>query len=258
MDGQANSVETGGQKVTCSVPPGCRLLDQPRRFSAPILFRRNRGACFGGCLVLAIVVFLLVAAVFWGAISTYQGVYRMTAAEARRLEPPPSAADERSFRLKLAALQEAMAGGRQSEVHFTANDLNAWFFADGRNRDLAQHMRFRTEGDWVVAEVTFPLSFVSDVPFFPSLHHRFFNGRLAARLKVNNGQLDVQNFDVEANGKRLPWLFSTQSYRNIAAEAVRRGIAERLPAGNAVLTHLLSLRVVNNDIIVTVRGRSQE
>ncbi len=244
------------EEPTRRVSAGHPMLDRQPAFR--VLFRRDSGACFGGCLVLAIVGFLLVAAVLWGAISTYQGAYRMTSAEPRRLEPPPSAADERSFRLKLAALQEAMVSGREAEIHFTANDLNAWFFGDGRNRDLAQHMRFRTEADWVVAEVTFPLTFVSDVPFFPSLRHRFFNGRMAARFKVNRGQLEVQNFDVEANGKRLPWLFSTQSYRSIASEAVRRGIAERLPAGDAVLAHLLSVRVANNDIIVRVRGRSQE
>jgi hypothetical protein len=150
---------------------------------------------------------------------------------------------------------EAIAKGKETEFHFTANDVNAWVFGDGRNSDLARHLRFRTEGDWLVAEVSVPLRLVTDVPFLPSLHARFFNGRAAARLKVNNGQLDVDNFDVEANGKRLPWLFSNRSYRLVAAEALRRGVAGRLPEGNQLLERLESIKVENNEIIMKVRGR---
>jgi hypothetical protein len=226
----------------------------------PILLKTASGGsqagfCFGGCLLIGIVAFIIFGAVVWGAVSTYQGAYRMTSAEPRRLEPPPSLADERALRLKLAALQEAVANGRDAEFRFSANDLNAWLFADGRNNDLAQHLRFRTEGDWLVAESSFPLSFVSDVPFFPSLHRRYFNGRVAARLKITHGDLAVENFDVEANGKRLPWLFSNQSYRTIAAEVLRRGISDRLPGGDTLLAHLQSVRVENNEIIVKVQGR---
>jgi hypothetical protein len=32
-----------------------------------------------------------------------------------------------------------------AEVSFSANDLNAWLFADGRNAAFADHFRFRTE-----------------------------------------------------------------------------------------------------------------
>ena len=53
---------------------------------------------------------------------------------------------------------------------------------------------------------------MADVPLFPSIHSRYFNGRIAARLTIEHGEFKLQNFDVESNGKQLPWLFTGQSY----------------------------------------------
>ena len=61
-----------------------------------------------------------------------------------------------------------------AEVRLSANDLNAWFFADGRNAAFADHFRFRTEADWLVADLSVPLSFMADAPLFPSIRSRYF------------------------------------------------------------------------------------
>jgi hypothetical protein len=214
----------------------------------------QNGSCNGGCLVLLIAVCLVVGAIGWGAISTYQGAYQMTSPAPRAFEPVPGPAEERAFRLKLQAAQEALAHGEETEIRFSPNDLNAWFFANGRNADFADHLRFRTEADWLVAELSVPLSFMVDLPLFPPIRNRYFNGRMAARLTVENGELKIQNLDLEGNGKRLPWLFTGQSYKQTITEAMNKGMVTRLPEGDQLLRRLQSIKVENNEIVVKLRG----
>jgi hypothetical protein len=215
---------------------------------------RDRGFCASGCLFFSAVILVLVGAALWGALSTYQGAYQMTSAEPRKFEPPPTAAEENAFRLKLEALRDAVLKGDSAEFRFSANDLNAWLFANGRNSDLADHLRFRTEADWLVAEVSVPLSFMSEIPPLPSLRTRFFNGRVAARLGVENGVLKVENFDLEGNGKRLAWLFTGAPYKQSIADGLQKGIRARLPEGDLLLSRLESIRIENYDIVVKFRA----
>jgi hypothetical protein len=215
---------------------------------------RDRGFCASGCVFFSAVILVLVGAALWGALSTYQGAYQMTSAEPRKFEPPPTAAEENAFRLKLEALRDAVLKGDSAEFRFSANDLNAWLFANGRNSDLADHLRFRTEADWLVAEVSVPLSFMSEIPLLPSLRTRFFNGRIAARLGVENGVLKVENFDLEGNGKRLAWLFTGAPYKQSIADGLQKGIRARLPEGDVLLSRLESIRIENNDIVVKFRA----
>ena len=210
----------------------------------------NRGFCVSGCLFFSAVILVLIGAAVWGALSTYQGAYQMTSAEPRKFEPPPIATEEDAFRLKFEALRDAVLKGDSAEFRFSAKDLNAWLFANGRNSDLADHLRFRTEGDWLVAEVSVPLGFMNEVPLLPSLRNRFFNGRLAARLGVEKGVLKVQNFDLEGNGKRLAWLFTGAPYKQSITDALQKGIRARLPEGDLVLSRLESFGIENNDIVV--------
>jgi hypothetical protein len=214
----------------------------------------ENGSCNGGCLVLLVAGFLVIAAIAWGAISTYQGAYQMTSASQRTFEPVPSVTEEKAFRLKIQAAQEAITRGQGIEIRFSANDLNAWFFAGGRNADFADHFRFRTEADWLIADLSVPLSFMADVPLLPSIRNRYFNGRIAARLTIENGELKIQNFDVEGNGKRLAWLFTGQSYKQTLTDAMNKGIETRLPEGDQLVHRIESIRVENNQIIVKLRG----
>jgi hypothetical protein len=226
--------------------------------TGPHLRRKTRfsenGSCNGGCLVLLLAAFLVLAAIVWGGISTYQGAYQMTSASPRTFEPVPGAADEKAFRLKVQTAQEAITHGQTTEIRFSANDLNAWFFAGGRNADFADHLRFRTEADWLVADLSVPLSFMADVPFQPSIRSRYFNGRIAARLTIDNGELKIQNLDVEGNGKRLPWLFTGQSYKQTLTDAMNKGIETRLPEADPLAHRIESIRVENGEIIVKLRG----
>jgi len=219
--------------------------------------RRRRvegGFCVGGCAVLAVVVLIIVGAMVWGAYSTYQGAYLMTSPRPRSFEPIPSVGEQNAARLKWRTLQDALREGYEVEFRFTADDLNAWFFADGKNADLIPHLRFRTLDDWIVAEVSVPLRFMADFPLLPSLRDRFFNGRIAARLAIEKNELKITSLDLEGNEHRLPWLFTGQGYRDTVTQTLEQGIRGRLPDGEMFLSRLDSIRVENGQIVVRFKG----
>jgi hypothetical protein len=216
--------------------------------------RVQGGFCVGGCVVLSVVLLVIVGAVLWGAYSTYQGAYMMTSPQPRSFEPVPPLGEQNAARLKWKAFQDALQKGDEVEFRFTADDLNAWFFADGKNADLIPHLRFRTLDDWIVAEVSVPLHFMADVPMLPSLRDRFFNGKIAARLAIEKNTLKITGLDIEGNDHRLPWLFTGQGYRDTVTQTLEQGIRARLPNGDLFLSHLDSIRVENGQIVVRFRG----
>jgi hypothetical protein len=217
-------------------------------------FRVEGGFCVGGCFLLAIVLAVLVGAVLWGAYSTYQGAYLMTSPNPRSFEPIPSVAEQNAARLKWKILEDALRNGDALEFRFSADDLNAWFFADRKNSDLIPHLRFRTIDDWIVAEVSIPLNFMADVPMLPSMRSRFFNGKIAGRLAIEKNELKITGLDIEGNDHRLPWLFTGQGYRDTVTQTLEQGIRTRLPDGDAFLSRLDSIRVENGQIVVRLRG----
>jgi hypothetical protein len=217
-------------------------------------FRVQGGFCVGGCVILAAVVLLIVGAVLWGAYSTYQSAYLMTSPHPRTFEPVPSLAAQNAARLKWSTLQDALKKGDEVEFRFTADDLNAWFFADGKNVDLIPHLRFRTLDDWLVAEVSVPLTFMAEIPMLPSFRSRFFNGKIATRFAVEKNELKIAGLDIEGNDHRLPWLFTGQGYRDTVTQTMEQGIRARLPNGDVFLSRLDSIRVENGEIIVRFHG----
>ncbi len=216
--------------------------------------RVEGGFCAGGCAVLAVVVLIIFGAVVWGAYSTYHGAYLMTSPRPRSFEPIPSVGEQNAARLKWRALQDALREGDEVEFKFTADDLNAWFFADGKNADLIPHLRFRTYEDWIVAEVSVPLHFMADIPMLPSLRDRFFNGKIAARLAIEKNELKITSLDLEGNEHRLPWLFTGQGYRDTVTQTLEQGIRGRLPGGEMFLSRLDSIRVENGQVVVRFKG----
>ena len=218
-------------------------------------FRSEGGYCLGGCLILLAVIVLIVGAVLWGAISTYQGIYQMTSPQPRSFEPIPSIAEQNAIRLKWRVLIDALQKGEEAEFRFSADDLNAWFFGDGKNADLIPHIRFRTTEDWIVAEVSIPLNFVAEIPTLPSLRSRFFDGKIAARLAIEKNELKINSLDIEGNGHRLPWLFTGQGYRDTVQQTLEQGIRARLPEGDAFLSRLESIRVENDQIVVRFKAQ---
>jgi hypothetical protein len=218
-------------------------------------FRSEGGYCLGGCLILLAVIVLIVGAVLWGAISTYQGIYQMTSPQPRSFEPIPSIAEQNAIRLKWRVLLDALQKGEEAEFRFSADDLNAWFFGDGKNADLIPHIRFRTTEDWIVAEVSIPLNFVAEIPTLPSLRSRFFDGKIAARLAIEKNELKINSLDIEGNGHRLPWLFTGQGYRDTVQQTLEQGIRARLPEGDAFLSRLESIRVENDQIVVRFKAQ---
>jgi hypothetical protein len=217
-------------------------------------FRFQSGFCAGGCILLAVVMLVIVGAVLWGAYSTYQGAYMMSSPAPRTFEPIPSLAEQNAARLKWNALRDALEKGNEVEFKFTANDLNAWFYAGGKNADLIPHLRFRTLDDWIVAEVSVPLSFMAEIPMLPSFRGRFFNGKIATRLAIEKNVLKITGLDIEGNEHRLPWLFTGQGYRDTVTQTMEQGIRARLPDGDIFLSRLDSIRVENGQIIVRFRG----
>jgi hypothetical protein len=217
--------------------------------------RSEGGFCVGGCFVLAFVMLLITGAIFWGAYSTYHGVYQMTSPQPRSFEPIPSVNEQNAVRLKWKALENSLQNGDSAEFRFTADDLNAWFFADGKNSDLVPHLRFRIIDDWIVAEVSVPLNFMAKVPLLPSLRNRFFNGKIAARLAVDKNELKISSLDIEGNDHRLPWLFTGQGYRNTVQQSLEQGIRTRVPDGDIFLARLESIHVENGQIVARFRGK---
>ncbi len=217
--------------------------------------RSEGGYCLGGCLILVAVLVLIVGAVFWGAISTYQGIYQMTSPQPRSFEPIPSVAEQNAVRLKWRVLKDALQKGEEAEFKFSADDLNAWFFGDGENADLIPHLRFRTIEDWIVAEVSIPLNFIAEIPTLPSLRNRFFDGKIAARLAIEKNELKINSLDIEGNGHRLPWLFTGQGYRDTVQQTLEQGIRTRLPEGDAFLSRLESISIENGQIVVRFKAQ---
>jgi hypothetical protein len=206
--------------------------------------------CRGGCLLVLLIAVVIVGAIAWGAISTYGGAYQMTSPAARTFEPLAPDHQSAAVENQIQAAQRALTRGEPAEIHLTPEELNAWFFSDPKNQEVAEHMRFGTEADWLVANVSVPLTFMGQLPFAPSFHDRFFNGKLAIRLSADHGQLKVESFDLEGNGKRLPWLFTSQSYKQTVTQAVNKALKDRLGAEGSLADEIESIRIANNEIVV--------
>jgi hypothetical protein len=217
-----------------------------------VISRRETGACIGGCLILIVGLVLAVGALGWGALSTFQGALQMTSEGPRSLGPPPTLAEQNTFRAKVNLMRLSWTTGETREFALTSADLNAWLWEADADRNLFRHLHLGLEQDWLVAQMSVPLSFMRSPPFLPNLNRRFFNGRVAARIVVERGELAVRNFDVEGNGKRLPWLFTGQSYRQAIADGLKQGIRSRLPSGDDLLLHLEGVRIANDVLYIKV------
>jgi hypothetical protein len=217
---------------------------------------------------LLVVAAFIIGAILWGGLSTYQGIYMMTSSGPKAFEPVPPIAAQNAARAKWEAMLQSIRQGRATEFRFSADDLNAWFFGAGRNADLASHLRFGIQSgtnpipgfepnvkeDWLVADVSIPLGFMAEIPGFPKLRDRYFNGKIAARLTVENQELKLKSLDIEGNGHRLPWLFTGQGYRDTVKQTLEQGIRSRLPEGDVFLSRLESLRIENGQIVVRFKG----
>jgi hypothetical protein len=210
---------------------------------------RKPTGCKWGCVLIFCVFCVIIGAVAWGAISTYQGAYQMTSPGPRTFDPIAQE-DAQPVKDKLQQAQEELAKGNSPEIHLTADELNAWFLGSPSNRELAEHVRFRIEADWLVAEVSVPLAFMGQLPLVPGFRDRYFNGKLAARLSVDHGLLKVDNFDLVGNGNRLPWLTTGQSYRQSMSDAINKGLKDGVPEDKALIDAIQSIQIANNEIIV--------
>src|SRR6516164_6706047 len=211
------------------------------------------GFCLGGCLLLLTVCALMAGAILWGAYSTFQGIYQMTSPHPETFEAIPAVAEQNAARLKWDAFQKALAQGAETEFAFSADDLNAWFFSEGKNRDLIPYLRFTIADDWIVAEVSVPLDFMKDLPGLPSFQGRYFNGKIAAKLAIEKDELKIKGVDIVGNGQRLPWLFTGQGYRNTVQKTLEQGMRARLPDGDTFISRLESIHVESGKIIVKFR-----
>src|SRR5258707_9050207 len=95
---------------------------------------------------------------------------------------------------------------------------------------------------------------MADVPFLLSISSRYFDGRIAARLTIENGGLKIQNLEVEGNGKRLPWLFTGQAYKQTLTEGMNKAIETRLPEASRFVHRIESVKDENNEVIVKLQG----
>jgi hypothetical protein len=151
---------------------------------------------------------------------------------------------------KLQRAQEDLGKGGSPEIHLTADELNVWFLGNPNNRELADHVRFRIEADWLVAEVSTPLAFMGQLPLVPGFRDRYFNGKLAARLAAEHGEVKVESFDLEGNGARIPWLTTGQSYRQSMAEAINKALRDGEPRYQSLFGAIQSIQIANNEIVI--------
>jgi hypothetical protein len=211
--------------------------------------QRPPTGCRWGCLLLACVFVVIVGAIAWGAVSTYEGAYKMTSSSPRTF-PPIAEGGGQAVQVKLQQAQDELARGGSPEVHLTADEFNAWFLGSPNNRELAKDVRFRIEADWLVAEASFPLTFMAQLPFVPGFHDRYFNGKLAVRLSVDHGELKVDAFDLEGNGARLPWLTTSQDFRQTVSQGINKALRDSEPEDQTLLDAIQSIQIANNEIVV--------
>ena len=211
--------------------------------------QRPPTGCRWGCLLLACVFVVIIGAIAWGAVSTYKGAYQMTSPSPRTF-PPIAEGGGQAVQEKLQQAQEELAKGGSPEVHLTADEFNAWFLGSPNNQELAKDVRFRIEADWLVAEASFPLTFMAQLPLVPGFHDRYFNGKLAVRLSVDHGELKVEAFDLEGNGARLPWLTTSQDFRQTVSQGINKALRDSEPEDQALLNAIQSIQIANNEIVV--------
>jgi hypothetical protein len=211
--------------------------------------QRSPTGCRWGCLLLACVFVVIIGAIVWGAVSTYEGAYRMTSPSPRTF-PPIADGGGQAVQEKFQQAQEELAKGASPEVHLTADEFNTWFLGSPNNRELAKDVRFRIEADWLVAEASFPLTFMAQLPLLPGFHDRYFNGKLAVRLSVDHGELKVEAFDLEGNGARLPWLTTSQDFRQTVSQGINKALRDSQPEDQALLNAIQSIQIANNEIVV--------
>jgi hypothetical protein len=217
--------------------------------SAPQQTQRPPTGCRWGCLLLACVFVVIIGAIAWGAVSTYKGAYQMTSPSPRTF-PPIAEGGGQAVQEKLQQAQEELAKGGSPEVHLTADEFNAWFLGSPNNQELAKDVRFRIEADWLVADASFPLTFMAQLPLLPGFHDRYFNGKLAVRLSVDHGELKVEAFDLEGNGARLPWLTTSQDFRQTVSQGINKALRDSKPEDQVLLDAIQSIQIANNEIVV--------
>jgi len=217
--------------------------------SAPQQTQRPPTGCRWGCLLLACVFIVIIGAIAWGAVSTYKGAYQMTSPSPRTF-PPIAEGGGQAVQEKLQQAQEELAKGGSPEVHLTADEFNAWFLGSPNNQELAKDVRFRIEADWLVADASFPLTFMAQLPLLPGFHDRYFNGKLAVRLSVDHGELKVEAFDLEGNGARLPWLTTSQDFRQTVSQGINKALRDSKPEDQVLLDAIQSIQIANNEIAV--------
>jgi len=211
--------------------------------------QRPPTGCRWGCLLLACVFVVIVGAIAWGAVSTYEAAYQMTSPSPRTF-PPIAEGGGQAVQEKLQQAQDELARGESPEVHLAADEFNAWFLGSPNNRDMVDYVRFRIEADWLVAEVSLPLKFMGQLPLVPGFRDRYFNGKLAARLSVDHGALKVEAFDLVGNGARIPWLTTSQDYRQTVSEGITKALRDSEPEDQALLSAIQSIQIANNEIVV--------
>jgi hypothetical protein len=167
-----------------------------------------------------------------------------------RTFPPIAEGGGQAVQEKLQQAQEELAKGGSPEVHLTADEFNAWFLGSPNNQELAKDVRFRIEADWLVAEASFPLTFMAQLPLVPGFHDRYFNGKLAVRLSVDHGELKVEAFDLEGNGARLPWLTTSQDFRQTVSQGINKALRDSEPEDQALLNAIQSIQIANSEIVV--------
>ena len=172
---------------TNSVPP---VLGQP-----PPVRKKRRWWLYVllgvGCLVvLGIAVVVLIAGYFNSVVNNYTEAQPKTLA---KVDASPAAQEQ--LKARWVYFQQSVTAGRNTRpFKLSADDLNVFL---ANNPQLKDRVRFRIEGNRLLADFTMPL----DQTRQPKLQGRHLNGLATLNLKFADGFLTLSVAELEANGK---------------------------------------------------------
>lgn len=170
----------------------------------PLGKRKSSGCgCLGGGCILALVICgLIVAALVWGAVSTYQGLKDMTATSEKPVAVYEATPEKyAAVNAKLKAFQEAYDVGIDATLTLSADEINTLIARDPDWSALRNHVFVTISGQRVAAQVSVPLSSIK------AFEDRYFNGQVSMSFVTEDGKVRPEAVSVRAGDSEFPtWL----------------------------------------------------
>lgn len=170
----------------------------------PLGKRKSSGCgCLGGGCILALVICgLLVAALVWGAVSTYYGLKDMTATTAKPVPVYEATPEEyAAVNTKVKAFQEAYDAGIDATLSVSADEINTLIARDPDWSALRNHVFVTINGQRIAAQMSVPLSSIK------AFEDRYYNGEVSMSFVTEKGNVRPEAVSVRSGNSEFPtWL----------------------------------------------------